>query len=130
MGIANTAVYTALLAVLLVVLSARVIGVRRSRRISLGDGDDVDLRARIRAHGNFTEYAPMTLLLMAFAELQGGPAWLIHAMGLALLVGRLAHAAAVSPVEQIMPLRVAGMSLTLATLVVGAIANLVLGFGG
>ena len=129
MSIANTAFYAALLAFVLVVLSIRVVGVRRSRRISLGDGNDADLRGRIRAHGNFIEYTPMALLLMAFAEAQGGPYWLIHAMGLALLAGRLAHAVAVSPVQQIMPLRVTGVLLTFAVLVIGAIINLGLSLG-
>lgn len=130
MTIGTTALYAALLALVLVVLSVRVIGVRRSRQISLGDGNDADLRGRIRAHGNFIEYAPMALLLMGFAEAQGGPHWLIHAMGLALLVGRVSHAIAVSPVQQVMPLRITGMVLTFAVLVAGAVANLWMSLGG
>ncbi len=130
MSIGNTALYAALLALVLVVLSIRVVGVRRSRRISLGDGDDADLRGRIRAHGNFIEYTPMALLLMAFAETQGGSLWIIHAMGLALLGGRIAHAVAVSPVQQIMVLRATGMTLTFTVLIVGALANLWLSLGG
>lgn len=128
MAIGTTALYAALLALVLVVLSVRVIGVRRSRQISLGDGNDANLRGRIRAHGNFIEYTPMALLLMAFAEAQGSSQWLIHAMGLALLVGRMAHAVAVSPVQQVMPLRATGMVLTFTVLIVGAAANLWIGF--
>ncbi len=116
-----TAFYAALLAVVLVILSVRVIGVRRSQRISLGDGDDADLRGRIRAHGNFIEYTPMALLLMAGAEGYGFDQVIVHGMGLALLAGRISHAAAVSPVQQIMALRAAGMALTLGVIGIAAV---------
>lgn len=121
MTIGITAFYAALLAVVLVILSVRVIGVRRSRRISLGDGDDADLRGRIRAHGNFIEYTPMGLLLMAGVEGYGFDTIVVHGLGLALLAGRISHAIAVSPVQQIMPLRVAGMGLTLGAISISAL---------
>jgi uncharacterized membrane protein YecN with MAPEG domain len=123
-----TAVYAALLGLLLVILSVRVVGVRRTKRVSLGDGDDADLRGRIRAHANFTEYTPMALLLMAFAESLGAAGLLVHGTGVALLGGRLAHAVAISPVRQNMLLRVTGMSLTFAALIVAAGSILVLSF--
>lgn len=126
MSISITPIYAALLGLMLVVLAVRVIGVRRMKRVPLGDGGHPVLLGRIRAHGNFTEYAPMALLLMAFAEALGGPAWLIHALGIALLSGRLLHALAVSPVEQNLSLRVAGMSLTFTVILVAAAAILLL----
>ena len=127
MAIGTTAFYTALLALVLIVLSIRVIGVRRSRQISLGDGNDADLRGRIRAHGNFTEYTPMALLLMAGVEGYGFDQIIVHGLGLALLAGRISHAAAVSPVQQIMPLRVAGMTLTLGVISASALLVIVCG---
>ena len=54
-----TPLYAALAAVILIVLSLRVIGARRSHRVAIGDGADEDLARRIRAHGNFTEYTPL-----------------------------------------------------------------------
>jgi hypothetical protein len=125
-SVAITATYAALLGLMLVVLAVRVIGTRRTKRVALGDGGHPALLGRIRAHGNFTEYVPMALLLMGFAEAQGTTAWLIHALGVALLAGRLLHAAAVSPVEQNLSLRVAGMSLTFTVILVAAAAILVL----
>jgi len=50
------------------------------------------MRAAIRAHGNFAEYVPLTLLLMALCELAGVGALWLHVGGLALLVGRILHA--------------------------------------
>lgn len=54
-----TMAYAGLLALMFVALSARVIVRRRSAHAALGDGDDNDLSRRIRAHGNFAEYAPL-----------------------------------------------------------------------
>jgi uncharacterized membrane protein YecN with MAPEG domain len=49
---------------------------------------------------------------------------LLHALGIALLAGRLAHAGGMSRAKQIMPLRVAGVSLTFGVLGVAALACL------
>jgi uncharacterized protein len=43
---------------------------------------------RMRAHGNFTETVPITLLAMAAAELAGAPHWLLWVGGAVLLAGR------------------------------------------
>ena len=58
---------------------------------------------------NFAEYVPLALILMALAELQGQPGWIIHLIGALLAVGRLAHAYGVSQAPQILKLRVLGM---------------------
>ena len=87
-----TSLYAGLLALLFIALSWRVIAVRRSEKVSLGDGENKDLRQRIRAHGNFAEYAPMGLILLACVELQGAPAVAVHVLGLILLAGRALHA--------------------------------------
>lgn len=129
MSIATTAIYAALLGIMLVVLSARVVGVRRTKQVALGDGGHPVLLGRIRAQGNFTEYVPMALLLMGFAEALGGAAWLVHGLGIALVIGRLLHALAVSPVEQNLGLRVAGMALTFTVLLVAAATILALRLG-
>lgn len=108
-----TSFYAGLLALLFVVLSARVIRSRRSQRVSLGDGENADLQARIRAQGNCAEYTPLGLLLLALAELQGAPALALHVLGLALLAGRCLHGYGLSQTPQNMRARVLGMALTL-----------------
>lgn len=115
--------YAAALTLLFIVLSARVIGYRKSRRVSLGDGGDPGLLARMRAQGNCAEYAPLGLLLMLIAELQGAPALGLHLAGISLLIGRMAHAAALSgPMN--FPMRTAGMALTFVSLGLSAILGL------
>lgn len=42
---------------------------------------------------NFTEYVPLTLVMLALLEARGGvPAWLLHGLGATFLVGRSLHA--------------------------------------
>ena len=81
---------------------------------------------RVRAQGNFAEYAPLSLILIAFAEIQGLPPLLVHGLGLALLVARGLHAFGLSRTPEDYRFRVTGMSLTFAVLALGAVANLVL----
>lgn len=124
MTLSITPIYAALLAILFIVLSFRVILVRRGEQISLGDGENPALRARIRVHANFSEYTPLALLLILMAELQGGGAILLHILGLMLLAGRVAHAWGVSQHPQVMILRQLGMVSTFASLLAGALAIL------
>ncbi len=118
------AVYAGLLALLFVVLSIRVIGVRRAAKVPLGDGGNSDLLRRLRVQGNFAEYVPLGLVLMLLVELQGFPGWLVHAIGAPLLLGRLAHAYGVSQTPENFAIRVFGMALTFTALISGAIINL------
>ncbi len=110
-----TALYAALIAILFVVLSIRVIRQRNRANIFLGGASTTQapqlLRA-IRAHGNCAEYAPFALLLLALVDLQGAPPWGVHSLGLMLLAGRCAHAIGLSCTPQITPLRIGGMLLT------------------
>lgn len=121
-----TPTYAALLGLLFAYLSVRVISARRRARVALGDGGDRALLRRQRVQGNFAEYVPLVLVLMTLVELQGAPAPLLHAIGLALLAGRLVHAIGVSREPEPFRLRVAGMALTFAALIGGAVANLAL----
>jgi uncharacterized membrane protein YecN with MAPEG domain len=121
MTLAITGTYAAALTLLYLLLSARVITVRRSRRINLGDGNDADLQRRVRAHGNFAEYAPLGLILMLIAEQQDtAPVWL-HLTGGLLVLGRFAHGVNFTFGLKSMPLRTGGMIATFFALFLGAI---------
>jgi uncharacterized protein len=55
------------------VLGGRVVAPERRRaRVGLGTGGDTALERAVRVHGNFAEYAPLFLLLLLVAELNGG----------------------------------------------------------
>jgi uncharacterized membrane protein YecN with MAPEG domain len=119
-----TAFYASLLAVLFIVLSVRVIGWRRVRRVEIGHGDDAQLLRRMRVHANFAEYAPFALLLMALAESLGPPHVFVHVAGLSLLVGRFLHAYALSQTPHILRYRVWGMWLTFFSIGLSALVCL------
>ena len=121
-----TPVYAALLAILFIALSVRVISQRRSDKISYGDGGNTTMLKVMRTHSNFVEYTPFALLLIAMVELQGASDLLLNLLGLTLLSGRLLHAYGFGRSPQIVILRQIGMLLTFAAILVAAIANLVL----
>ena len=123
-----TALYASLLALFFIYLSFCVIRLRRSEQVALGDGDNKLLRRAIRVHGNFAEYIPFALLLIAFAEFNGLSAWAIHILGALLLVGRVVHAIGVSKAKEDLRLRVFGMVSTFLVIIVSALCNLVLAF--
>lgn len=125
-----TPLYAALLTTLYLLLSARVILLRRGRRIDLGDAGDRLAARLIRGHGNFAEYAPLGLLLLFILEQAGWPLWVLHGLGLLLLAGRIAHAWSFSVAELRIVSRTAGTALTLTMLGLAAILCLVQAFGG
>jgi hypothetical protein len=119
-----TALYAALLVPVFILLSVRVIRLRRKARVAIGDGGNLMLLRRMRVQANFAEYVPLTLLLMALAESLQTPAVLLHVMGIGLLAGRLLHAYGVSQPKENFRLRVAGMAATLTIMGSAALACL------
>ena len=86
------ALYIALNMILAPILMFRVGQVRMGKNINIGDGGDALMLSRIRAHGNFTENAPLALLgLIGLAMLDAHPIAL-HIFGAAFFIGRILHA--------------------------------------
>jgi uncharacterized membrane protein YecN with MAPEG domain len=122
--LAVTAVVASLLALIFFRLSLAVIGFRRRHRVSLGSGGHDDLERAIRAQGNFAEYTPITLVLLACLEVNGAPWWLVAVPGAIFIAGRLIHARGVQEPPPNFSRRVLGMKLTLFTLAGLAALNL------
>src|SRR3546814_14177313 len=91
-----TPLYAGLLGLWFFVLCMRVVVVRGQLGINLGDGGNETMNRRIRGHANFVEYVPLCLLLIAILELSHFSIYLIHSLGLALLLGRILHCYAFS----------------------------------
>ena len=107
-----------------VLLAFKVIALRRTEKIALGDGGVQKLQAAIRAHGNFSEYVPLSLVLMALLELDHFASTALMVVALALVLGRVLHAVSVLSNPQRFKFLVLGMQLTFATLVSLALFNL------
>ena len=116
---AITSLYAALLALLFLILSVRVILTRRQERVPVGDGGNPRLCRVIGVHNNFAQYVPFALLLMTFVELAPAPILLVHVLGLLLLVGRILHAWGLS--RENFRLRSAGITLTLVVIGLAAV---------
>ena len=114
-----TSLYAGLLALWFVVLSFRVADRRRQNKINLGDGGDARMLRLIRAHGNFAEYVPMILLLMLLLEAGGvTPGWLLHLIGITLVIARVLHGIAFSFSDHFFLGRFIGTLLTFILLIV------------
>ena len=119
-----TAAYLGILALLYLVLGLQVSRLRRGHRVLFGDGDNMKLRSAIRAHGNFVEYVPIIVLMVAMLEMSGTPAAMVHLLMGALLVARLLHPLGmyVGPrTLQFQICRVGGILLTLLVLLAAAV---------
>ena len=113
--------YIGLAALLLIVLSVRVMRLRGRHQVGIGDGGHLDLARAIRVQANFVEYVPLALLLLLCVDLVGDAKWIVHALGILLLVGRVLHAYGLERSETLSSGRAVGMVLTLFVLVAGAV---------
>lgn len=115
-----TLLFASLHALMFLVLTIRVVAQRKSNRIGIGDGGHSALARSVRVHGNFSEYVPFALILMALLELSGlGAPWL-WVLGGMLLAGRILHAVGLGGSIGVSPGRLIGMVLTLASLLLMA----------
>jgi uncharacterized membrane protein YecN with MAPEG domain len=92
-GLSIVAVYSAIFILFQLGLAmATSYYVRAGAKISFGwDGKD-ELARIVRAHGNFCEYVPITLVALVISAFLGAEHWMLHVVCGALLIGRALHA--------------------------------------
>lgn len=125
-----TPLYTALLALWLLVLSVRVIQQRRLSHVSRGTGGNTALERAIRGQANFVEYVPLALLMLLILELARFSIYLLHLLGLILLIGRFLHGYAFAFTPRFRLGRVFGTALTYAVLAIEAVLCLYQAYRG
>lgn len=119
--------YVAILALLFLGLSARIANRRRLMR----EGKAVDAASTergIRAQVNFAEHVPFALLLIWLLGAVGTSLWLVHLLGLFLVVGRIAHVYGLlveEPQKTTYHYRAFGMALTYLVFAVASIGLLI-----
>ena len=86
-----TITITAALALINLWLSIRTGQARQAAKVSIGDGGNAQLTARMRAHANFNEYVPIALILIALIDIYGHNTRLLWLLGIALVIGRILH---------------------------------------
>lgn len=86
-----TLVTASFLGLIFIWLSVRVIAVRVSGEVSIGDGGNTDLHYKIRAHGNFSEYVPLFLIILGALELAGANQIALIIFGDLFILSRISH---------------------------------------
>ncbi len=124
----TTPLYAGLLGLFYFYLSFRVVRLRRICHAGFGDAGDKLLMRAIRVHANFSEYVPLVIILMALAELQNVSLYLIHLVGILLLIGRASHAFGMSRQPEITGTRTVGMGLTFTALIIASLLAILPGF--
>ena len=112
----TTSLYASLIAIILIILSIRVIAVRGNpafKFFTLKSDDKFTLERVIRGHSNLIEYAPIFLILLYFFEITESNSFYVHVYGLTFLIGRLMHGYCFAFTKKNMFLRVSGTALTL-----------------
>jgi hypothetical protein len=121
-----TAFYAGLLGILFFYFSVLVVKGRFSKKISLGDGGDHHFQQVIRAHGNFSEYTPIVLILLFIAEINLSNPLILHLAGTALLSGRFIHAFGLRRHSGTSWQRMTGMLLTFTSLITLSVMNILI----
>jgi uncharacterized protein len=91
MQLQHTALYAAMLGLMMIVLRMIVTIMRAKTGISIEHNGNMALAERIRWHGNFIKNVPMALILMGLAETGGASPTLLNASGVILIVSRILH---------------------------------------
>lgn len=106
----TTAIYACILAALICWLSFNVIKCRRRNRVLYADGECKELIIARSAQSNAVDYCPIAIMLLLFLELNGGHLWLLHAVGITFVTGRVIHAHGI--LQESLKGRVRGMQIT------------------
>lgn len=121
-----TPFYTSLLALGFIYLSVRTLRLRHRLQIGVGDNGNKEMLRAIRVHGNFSEYVPISLLLIYMLENLGAYNWLLHFLCITLIIGRILHALGVRKVDEDYRFRIFGMVCTFTVIGTTALAVLFL----
>ena len=120
-----TTITASLLGLFLVKLSLNVIKLRLANKVSIGHAENADLERAMRAQGNFSEYVPTALILLALLEWNRAPLELLILLAVTFTAGRWFHSRGIVEPPPKFTNRVRGMKLTLYSLIALSASNLV-----
>ena len=120
MPIPVTALYLGVFAIFGGVLAFFPGKIRGAEGIPIGDGGRPDLLLATRRHGNFIEYVPYFMIMMAALELNGSGPPLLHGLGGGMIFARAMHAVGIKADTIQSPPRAIGAGLTLLVTLIAA----------
>jgi len=122
-------IYVGLALLIHLFLSIRVSMQRQSAGVSTGTtGEDSPLYRAQRAHALNTEYAPIALIGLVGIYLLSGSIYVLHVVGILLIVGRIAHSYGLSVSSGTSAGRAVGTLLTWLSILVSGLACLYYAF--
>ena len=124
MAVPITALYAGILGLLITALAINVTVHRAKLKVQISDGGNPQMQRMIRVHANAVEYVPLGLLLLGLYELDHGWPAVLHAAGIALIVGRVLHIAGMWNSTDVNFGRAAGPTVTWITIAALAVLNL------
>jgi uncharacterized membrane protein YecN with MAPEG domain len=107
--------FTSIFAFYYLFLTFKTIRTRRKVKIAIGNSDNENLTRINRVHGNFSEYAPITIILAYFCELSGINKILLSLILTSFIIGRFFHYYGLiieEPKYKIIRFRIIGMVIT------------------
>lgn len=123
MPVPITGLYVGLTIILAIILGTRIGFYRAKKGVSILDGGDMEIAQRMRVHGNMMETAALTILALGVIELNGAGPTLLHGLGIAYILARIAHALGLKHDNISHPLRTVGaMGSMIVMLVAGVTA--------
>jgi len=130
MNLDITLSYSIILITFMLILAFRIIDLRGSPVTKFLHSeerviDEDTLYRAVRGHGNLIEYAPLFLILMLIAELNGLASAYLHYSGIIFTIGRLMHGIVFSFMKPNMILRVGGMILTFTGFIILITSSLI-----
>ncbi|KTD40219.1 MAPEG family protein [Legionella parisiensis] len=113
-----------LLALGYIYLAFQVIKLRRKHKVAFGCKEFTDLEMAIRAHANFSEYIPLTLILLFCAEANQANWIVLLTLVFFFILGRIVHAYAFLKEKHHLECRIQGMTITFIVIVSLSLLNL------
>jgi len=120
-----TGLYAGILGLIYLGLCALVIKMRFKHEAGIGDKNIEEMQRAVRVHGNFAEYVPLIVIMMAVTESTLPYSWspfLLHGLGIAMVIARVAHAYGLSKSIGTSPGRFLGTIATFVVLMILSIA--------
>jgi len=117
-----TILYAGLLGLIAFFLAFKASRTRAATHVDLGDGGNETMLRAMRAHANFVEFVPLCLILIGLMEMAHAPRWLVHTLGIVLVIARILHAQGMYSTSGRSFGRVSGASLQYLVLLAAAVA--------
>ncbi len=86
-----TALVSGIIIIFQMLMTMYVINGRVKYKVSVGDGGEVAMERRIRAHGNLAENAAIILVALALLEFSSIPNVIVMVLGGWFVIARMAH---------------------------------------